>query len=175
VLLITGLMPTFINANQQPFLPAADVRFFSLCNNLAVSPAPVLFCSSDQETALFPATEDTLIPLPTAKLFPLSTVPPLGPIPTGAKQYVYMVSDIRPSNLDANVTWIPTSTAAVPANATAPENLIIRNVLSNPLFANSIQRVLFQGNAAAAQLLASLSPPVMLHWPVTLFYKSSPS
>ena len=170
LIVVTGVAPTFPNTNKQGIVqtPPTDVRYWSMCTNLDVSPAPVVACADDQHTHLFAASPKTMIPPATDELFPGTTGPQPTPSP-GSLQYAYVISDARdkPADLDLDATWLPWF--PLKDRQTEPEarvngTLILRNMLPGQAFDDSIQNIPVYGLSAARQLLKSLNPPQDPHF-----------
>jgi hypothetical protein len=165
LIIVTGIAPTFPNTNAQAIVqtPPTNVRYWSMCTNADVTPAPVVQCADDQNTHLFAPTPESLIPPATDELFPGTTGPRIAP-PRGALQYAYVVSSDadKPAVLDPRITWLPWfSPHDQPPGpgSRIPGMLILRNMLPTSSFIHSVQNIPYYGQSAATQLLASLSPP----------------
>lgn len=144
-LVITGLAPTFPNTNQQAIVqtPPTQLRYWSMCNNLVVSPGPVVDCADDQHTTLFNPSYRTLIPLQTQ--VPFSSTFPTPAIPAGTKQYAYVISQTQPQGLDPKVTWLYFYNSPLQQQAANFSNLILRNMEADSSFLQAIQQIPIRG------------------------------
>ncbi len=144
-LIVTGLAPTFPDTNAQAIVqtPPTELRYWSLCTNLVVSPGPVVGCADDQHTQLFPAAPRTLIPLQTQA--PFNAAFPTLPIPAGARQYAYLIAQQQPQGLDTGITWLQFYQNAVQQRVANFSNLILRNMNADASFAEAIQQIPIRG------------------------------
>ena len=144
-LLITGIAPTFPNTNEQAIVqdPPTDIRYWSLCTNVAESPGHVVDGGDDQHTQTFPASLRTLIPLQTQLLFINSTFRSPD-IPTNATQFFYIISQRRPAALDSDVTLLHFYNDIHEKNARF-YNLIYRHMDANADFLEAIPQIPING------------------------------
>jgi hypothetical protein len=165
LIILTGSAPTFPNTNAQAIVqtPPAQLRYWSLCTNKDMAPAPVVQCADDQNTSLFAPVPGSMIPSATTVLYPGTTGVAPTP-PPGSLQYAYVISATvdKPANLDPKFTWLPWFAPAdepPSPGSQVPGTLILRNMLPISTFTQAVQNIPQNGPSAAAALLASLSPP----------------
>ena len=144
-LIITGLAPTYPDTNAQAIVqtPPTELRYWSLCTNIVVSPGPVVDCADDQHTQLFLAARRTLIPLKTQAPFD-ATFPTL-PIPAGAQQYAYLIAQQQPQGIDADVPWLYFYNKALQQRVANFPTLILRNMDADSSFEQAVQQIPIRG------------------------------
>ena len=138
VILVRGLAPSFPNTPTQALYPEQQLRYWSMCTNLLVTPAPVVECARDSETMLGP---------------------------DGYYLYVISAEADRPS--DASIArehgtflkWFGPIGEALPNELKPNGNLILRNMLPESSFTNAVQNIpVTQSNAAARTTMGQYYP-----------------
>jgi len=138
LIIVRGLAPTFPATPNQSLYPEQQLRYWSLCTNLLVSPAPVVQCARDDSTRI-----DAM----------------------GYYTYVIGADQDKPSEASIardNATWLkwfgPIG-EALPDELKPNGNLILRNMLPNASFANAVQNIpITQSNAAARATMGQYYP-----------------
>ena len=138
VILVRGLAPTYPDTPDQPLYPQQQLRYWSMCTNLLISPAPVVDCAHDSQTAL-----------------------------DAQGRYLYVISADGDRPSDAAIardhgTWLPwfgPIAEALPAADRPTGNLILRNMLPEQSFTNAVQDITeSQSNAAARATMGAYYP-----------------
>ena len=138
LILVRGLAPTFPNTPGQPLYPEQQLRYWSMCTNLLVTPAPVVECARDSETVL-----------------------------DSRGYYLYVISADADRPTEASISrdsgtwlkWFGPIGEALPNDAKPFGNLILRNMLPNASFANAVQNIpITQSNAAARTTMGEYYP-----------------
>ena len=138
VILVRGLAPTYPDTPDQPLYPQQQLRYWSMCTNLLVTPAPVVACAHDSQTAL-----------------------------DAQGRYLYVISADGDRPSDAAIardhgTWLPwfgPITEALPDAEKPSGNLILRNMLPESSFTNAVQDITeSQSNAAARAAMGAYYP-----------------
>jgi hypothetical protein len=138
IVLVRGLAPTYPDTPAQNLYPQQQLRYWSMCTNLLVTPAPVVECARDSETAL-----DS----------------------QGRYLYVIAADEDRPSteslarNSATPLSWFGSIGEALPDGAKPAGNLILRNMLPAASFVNAVQNIpVDQSNAAARATMGEYYP-----------------
>jgi hypothetical protein len=157
VVVVRAKAPTFTpDSSAQPWPnPAYDLRYWSLCNNEDTSPYPVVDVTDPQTGAeIFGCSAD------------LNT-----PVVNG--YYTYVLSSLadRPPNATTadGVAWLPYSADQV------EQVLLLRNMLTNDTFANSVQQVPQDSNPASAQQVMGAYYPRFAQCSVSTFTQGGPT
>lgn len=138
IILVRGLAPSFPNTPGQPLYPEQQLRYWSMCTNLLVSPAPVVQCARDSETAL-----------------------------DSRGYYLYVISADEDRPTDASISrdsgtwlkWFGPIGEALPKDQKPNGNLILRNMLPDSSFTNAVQDIpVTQSNAAARSTMGEYYP-----------------
>jgi hypothetical protein len=134
LIIVRAKAPTTPDTPTQPLYPQQQLRYWSLCTNLLVLPAPVVECKHDTEFPLDAQGRFTAV--------------------IGASQD--MVSDGVLAREHA--TWLAWYDGL--SEITHPEgNLILRNMLPEAVFTNAIQNIpVDQSNAAARATMGAYYP-----------------
>ena len=136
--IVRGLAPSYPDTPGQPLYPEQQLRYWSMCTNLLVTPAPVVECARDNLTALDAQ---------------------------GYYTYVIGADEDQPSAASIardNATWLkwfgPIG-EALPDELKPNGNLILRNMLPNASFTNAVQNIpMTQSNAAARATMGAYYP-----------------
>lgn len=138
IVLVRGLAPTYPDTPTESLYPQQQLRYWSMCTNLLVTPAPVVECARDSETAL-----DS----------------------QGRYLYVIAANEDRPSvesltrDSATPLSWFGPIGEALPDGAKPDGNLILRNMLPAASFANAVQNIpVDQSNAAARATMGEFYP-----------------
>jgi hypothetical protein len=136
--LVRGLAPAFPNTPSQGLYPEQQLRYWSMCTNLLVTPAPVVECARDTETDL-----DT------------------------QGRYLYVIGAEQDHPTDASIArdsgtwlkWFGPIGEALPDELKPNGNLILRNMLPAASFTNAVQNIpVTQSNAAARATMGAYYP-----------------
>ena len=136
--IVRGLAPSYPDTPAQPLYPEQQLRYWSMCTNLLVTPAPVVECARDNVTALDAQ---------------------------GYYTYVIGADEDQPSAAAIardNATWLkwfgPIG-EALPDELKPNGNLILRNMLPDASFTNAVQNIpMTQSNAAARATMGAYYP-----------------
>lgn len=138
LIVVRGLAPTFPATPAQPLYPEQQLRYWSMCTNLLVSPAPVVECARDDNTVLDPQGYYTYV--------------------IGADQDKPAVTAITQENATW-LKWFGPIGEALPDELKPNGNLILRNMLPNASFPNAVQNIpVTQSNAAARATMGQYYP-----------------
>lgn len=130
LILVRGAAPSSPDTPVQPLYPQQQLRYWSMCTNLLVVPAPVVDCARDSTTALDAQ---------------------------GRYTYVIGADQDRPS--DASIArnggtwlrWFGPIGEGLPDAEKPTGDLIMRNMLPDPSFDNAIQNIPVSGSNADAR------------------------
>ena len=138
LILVRGLAPSYPDTPGQALYPEQQLRYWSMCTNLLVTPAPVVQCARDSETAL-----------------------------DAQGRYLYVIGADQDHPTDASIAqangtwlkWFGPIGEALPDELKPKGNLILRNMLPNASFANAVQNIpVTQSNAAARATMGAYYP-----------------
>ena len=136
--LVRGLAPAFPNTPSQGLYPEQQLRYWSMCTNLLVTPAPVVECARDTETDL-----------------------------DAQGRYLYVIGAEQDHPTDASIArdsgtwlkWFGPIGEALPDELKPNGNLILRNMLPAASFTNAVQNIpVTQSNAAARATMGLYYP-----------------
>jgi hypothetical protein len=136
--LVRGLAPAFPNTPSQGLYPEQQLRYWSMCTNLLVTPAPVVECARDENTDL-----------------------------DAQGRYLYVVGADQDQPTDASIAresgtwlkWFGPIGEALPDAMKPTGNLILRNMLPAASFTNAVQNIpVTQSNAAARATMGAYYP-----------------
>ena len=132
ILVVHGKAPVFPDTyNGGPVWEPTglNLRYWSACNNNQQLPYPVVACKSDYETNL------------------------------DGGYYTYVLSESDQSDPMAPPSWLPTGATWLPwGSTTTPNILILRNMLPQPTFGNSVQAAIDPPNNCAVNNQSSGTP-----------------
>jgi hypothetical protein len=120
LILVRGTAPSFPDTPAQSLFPQQQLRYWSMCTNLLITPAPVVDCARDSTTAL-----------------------------DAQGRYLYVISADQDRPTGESITrdygtwlkWFGPIGEALPEADKPTGNLIMRNMLPDASFANAIQNI----------------------------------
>ena len=138
LVLVRGRAPSFPDTPGQPLYPEQQLRYWSMCTNLLVTPAPVVECARDSETVI-----------------------------DGEGDYLYVIGAERDQPSADSISrdsgtwlkWFGPIGEALPDDAKPIGNLILRNMLPEASFTNAVQEIpVTQSNSAARATMGDYYP-----------------
>jgi hypothetical protein len=138
LIIVRGLAPSSPDTPTQGLYPEQQLRYWSMCTNLLVTPAPVVECARDHLTAL-----------------------------DSSGYYTFVIGADRDKPSDESITrdsatwlkWFGPIGEALPDAQKPDGNLILRNMLPNASFTNAVQDIpVTQSNAAARATMGLYYP-----------------
>jgi hypothetical protein len=136
--IVRGLAPSYPDTPGQPLYPEQQLRYWSMCTNLLVTPAPVVECARDNVTALDAQGYYTYV--------------------IGADQDQPSAAAIARDNATW-LKWFGPIGEALPDELKPNGNLILRNMLPDASFGNAVQNIpTTQSNAAARATMGAYYP-----------------
>ena len=138
LILVRGLAPSYPATPEQPLYPEQQLRYWSMCTNLLITPAPVVECARDSQTML-----------------------------DSRGYYTYVISADADRPTDASIArdsgtwlkWFGPIGEALPEDSKPFGNLILRNMLPDASFTNAVQNIpVTQSNAAARSTMGEYYP-----------------
>lgn len=148
IIVVRGQAPSFPDTPTEPPTTPRQVRFFSMCTNLLISPAPVVECASDADTVL----DDE-----------------------GRFTYVISAAVDRPDDASlaaASATWLDwfdPATAELPGDERPDGILLMRHMLPAPDFAEAIQNITEGRSGSAAKAVMGDFYPDAVYCHATTF------
>ena len=149
LVVVRALSPTTPDTPAQGLYPPQQLRYWSMCTNLLITPAPVVECAHDHEVTL----DDT-----------------------GRYVFVIGAEEDRPSDAALArhtatwLQWFGPIAAASPAKPVG--NLILRNMLPDPSFTNAIQGIDEPQSNVAARTAMGPYYPEATYCDVAVFERS---
>lgn len=138
LIIVRGLAPSYPDTPAQGLYPEQQLRYWSMCTNLLVTPAPVVECARDEVTAL-----------------------------DSRGYYTYVIGADRDKPSAESIArdtatwlkWFGPIGEALPDADKPNGNLILRNMLPADTFTNAVQDIpVTQSNAAARETMGQYYP-----------------